>query len=465
MRFSPILLTAAALLAALAVIVASSALIQPNRPLLLEASLSLARLTPNADGIDDVTEIRYALSRTARLSITFTKTDGTRFAFREDVPRTAGTYRVLFSGVVNGFSLPGEQLGGIVERRLMPDGEYTWEIRAEDVQTGAVMSQSGTLILADGTATLPDIQSFEVSPPIFTPNQDGYDDRISINLYLAAPARLTVYLEGADGVRYYIAERFEGRLPDEGGARFFDYDGGVDNNITPPPDGTYRLVALAEDRVGQRVRREGSVAIKASGLPNAEIVAQSSGRTVTWTTLPYDEAYYTDAHTQGKTVAPPIGVQSTMAQIAMPQGDLLVFRLTVLNYGTTPIRTIGPWPGTVYQYDQTDAAMMTPENRDAISGAWRVGVQCERSESSYPWRWALGAPEALTRVERDGEVLWYLQPNQQVTVWGAVRMTRLIPTRNPQKCFAALIHEDVAIPPRQNRVGEIDVRLLPRTSP
>jgi hypothetical protein len=41
-------------------------------------------------------------------------------------------------------------------------------------------------------------------------------------------------------------------------------------------------------------------------------------------------------------------------------------------------------------------------------------------------------------------------------------MTRLIPTRNPQKCFAALIHEDVAIPPRQNRVGEIDVRLTPR---
>jgi hypothetical protein len=461
MRFSPVLLTAAALLSALVVVIASSALLQPSRPLLLEASFSLARLTPNADGIDDVTEIRYALSRAARLSITFTRDDGARFAFREDELRAAGEYRVLFSGVVNGFSLPDEQFGGIVERRLMPDGAYTWEIRAEDSETGAVMQRSGALSLADGIATLPDIQTFEVSPQIFTPNQDGYDDRVSINLYLAAPARLTVYLEGADGVRYYIAERFEGRLSDQGGARTFDYDGGVDNNIVPPPDGDYRLVALAEDRVGQRVRREGSLTIRDSGLPNAEIVAQSSGRTVTWSTLPYDERYYTDAQTPGATVAPPLGVQSAMAQITMPQGDLLLFRLTVLNYGSTPIRTIGPWPGTVYQYDQTDAAMTTAENRDAISGAWRVGVQCERSESSYPWRWALGSQTELTRVERDGEVLWYLQPEQRVTVWGAVRMTRLIPTRNPQKCFAALIHEDVAIPPRQNRVGEIDVRLTP----
>jgi hypothetical protein len=41
-------------------------------------------------------------------------------------------------------------------------------------------------------------------------------------------------------------------------------------------------------------------------------------------------------------------------------------------------------------------------------------------------------------------------------------MTALIPTRNPQKCYAALIHEDVEIPARQNGVGEIDVKLTPR---
>lgn len=104
--------------------------------------------------------------------------------------------------------------------------------------------------------------------------------------------------------------------------------------------------------------------------------------------------------------------------------------------------------------------MSDPNTREAISGAWRIGIECERSETSYPYRWAIGGLDQLTVVERENETLYYLMPGQEATVWGAIRMTRLIPTRNPQKCFAALIHEDVAIPPRQNRVGEIDVRLL-----
>ncbi|MCC7209334.1 MAG: hypothetical protein IT323_18635, partial [Anaerolineae bacterium] len=320
---------------------------------------------------------------------------------------------------------------------------------------------TGTLRIEDGDAQLPLIETFEVAPSVFTPNQDGYDDRISVNALLAKAARLTVYLEGAEGVPYYVPERFEGREPGEPGAHVFDYDGGVDNNIVPPPDGEYTLYAVAQDDVGQRIRRATNLTIRDSGLPNAEIVAQQTGRTVTWATLPWDDSYYTDATTPGQTVEPPPGVQSTEEAVVLRLGDLLLFRLTLSNYGTTPLRTVGPWPGTVYDYDQTDAAMFAPDSRDAITGAWRVGVECERTPASYPWRWALGAPDELTRVDRDGEALWYLMPGQKATVWGAVRLTTLIPTRNPMKCYTALIHEDVEIPARQNRVGEIDVRLIP----
>jgi hypothetical protein len=35
----------------------------------------------------------------------------------------------------------------------------------------------------------------------------------------------------------------------------------------------------------------------------------------------------------------------------------------------------------------------------------------------------------------------------------------LIPTRNPQECWAGLIHEDVAIPALQNHVGAVKVEL------
>ncbi len=463
MRLSPFLLGMAAVAAAAAVVVAGVLILQPNRPLLADARFSLDTITPNADGDSDVTEIRYTLHRDAYLTITFTAADGTRYPFRESALRPAGDYRVGFSGVVDGYLRPGEAFPGKVVRRLMPDGVYTWTISAISVENPQdTMTATGTLTLTNGDSQLPLIEGFTISPPVFTPNQDGYDDRVSINLTLVKDSRLTVYLQGADNVPYYVSERFEGRKPGEKGAHVFDYDGGVDNNITPPPNGEYTVYASAEDAVGQRVEITGTVTLQEGGLPNAEIVAQTTGRTVTWDTLPYDDGYFTNHETQGRTVDAPSGVQSQMAQITLPQGDLIVFRLTIYNYGTTPIRTIGPWPGTVYQYDQTDAAMMPTTAREGISGAWRVGLQCERSESSYPWRWAIGTPETLIRVERDGETLWYLPPGRQATVWGAVRMTRLIPTRNPQKCFAALIHEDVAIPPRQNRVGEIDVRLTPR---
>jgi hypothetical protein len=457
MRLSP-LITALVALAAFVVVGTLGALVlQPNRPLLVSAGLSLSKITPNGDGSNDATEVSYSLSRNARVTIAFTnKASGTRYIFREAEERAADSYKVLFSGIVDGYILPGENLGGAVETRLVPNGDYTWSIDAQ-TDSGESASASGNLTVADADALLPAIQNFDVSPQVFTPNQDGVDDRVEINIYLAKPATLTVYLEDQANRRYYIAERDEGRQPGDPGAHLFDYDGGVDNNITPPPDGQYTVVAIAQDKEGQRIRRTSAVTLIDGGLPNAEIAAQTTGGSVFYATAPYKDSYFTDAKTTGETIPRPEGVTSLMAKITMKQDDLLIFRLTVSNYGSTPIRTVGPWPGTVYQYDQTAAAM----NSENVSGAWRVGLACERSETSLPWRWAIGSPDQLTKVDRDGETLWYLMPGKQAVVWGAIRMTRLIKTRNPQECWAALIHEDVAIPPLQSNVGPIKVELTP----
>jgi hypothetical protein len=458
MRLSPLITLLAALAALIVVGAAGAFILQPARPLLADARFSLDRITPNADGRDDATEIHYTLNRNARITIALTNpASGQRFLFRNAEPRPAGNYAVLFSGIVDGYALPGDNPGGDIETRLVPNGTYNWTIQA-DTDSGETTSASGTLTVADSDAALPAIQAFSVSPQRFTPNQDGVDDRVAINVYLAKAATLTVYLEGQDRQRYYVAERIEGRKPGEPGAHVFDYDGGVDNDITPPPDGDYTVVVIAQDQEGQRIRRTSTVTLADGGLPNAEIPAQSSGGAVYYTSTPYKDSYFTDASTPGEAIPQPQGVTSTLATMTMPQGDLLVFRLTVSNYGSTPIRTIGPWPGTVYQYDQLAAAM----NSDPVSGAWRVGLACERSETSLPWRWAIGSPDQLTKVERDGETLWYLMPGKQAVVWGAIRMTKLIKTRNPQECWAALIHEDVAIPPLQSHVGPIKVELTPK---
>lgn len=456
---TPFALVVTALLGLLVVGFIGMRLLQPDRPLLTDVSFSLDRITPNADGADDVTLIRYTINRTAAVSIAFTNAaTGQRFLFRDAAIRIPDNYEVAFSGVVDGYLLPGEQIEGEIERRLIPDGEYSWTISAMTAD-GEQAAQSGRLVIAEGDRLLPQLTNFSISPQVFTPNQDGYDDRVSINVFLVKPARLTVYLEGPKGEQYPVPERFEGRMPGEEGAHLFDYDGGVDSNVPPPPDGTYRVFAVAEDAVGQRIRRVGELTLMDGGLPNAEIVAQATGRTVTWDSLPWDEAYYTDAATQGRRIAPPDGVQSKVVTIALPLGDLLLFRLTVRNYGSTPIRTVGPWPGTVYDYRQTRDALVRPDSREQPLGAWRVGIECERSETSLPYRWAIGAQEQLTAVERDGETLYYLMPGQSALVWGAIRMTEIIRTENPQKCYAALIHERVEIPPLQSRVGEISVEL------
>ena len=72
-------------------------------------------------------------------------------------------------------------------------------------------------------------------------------------------------------------ERQQEVLPGKAGRHLFDYDGGVDLNADPPPDGTYQVVAFAQDAVGQEVQRTASLTIEQGGKPYAQIVPQTTG--------------------------------------------------------------------------------------------------------------------------------------------------------------------------------------------
>lgn len=469
MRLSPVLVLIAAVLVLIVFGVAGAFVLQPPRPLLTDVSFSLATITPNADGQDDVTIISYTLNRNADVIINLTdKAAQHTYVFRNAERRPVGTYSVGFSGVVDGYKVAGEPDGGVVEARLIPNGDYEWTVKAS-ADDGSTMQSTGTLTVSEGDVVLPAMTTFEVSSTMFSPNQDGYNDRLGINIYMPKEATLTAYLTQPDSdVRYYISERKLAQQPSaaQGVVHQFDYDAGVDTDAEPPPDGDYLLVVVAEDKEGQRVRRETTITIKDGGLPQAEIVNQSTGNTVTWTSLPYADSYYTDAKTQGAKVGIPDGVQSTQTSVMLPKDDLLVFSLVVSNYGKTPIRTEGPSPGTVYQYDQTDGAMRAADSEEFSTGAFHIGIECERTTTSYPWRWAVGSQNELTKViAPNGQTLWYLMPGQKVTVWGAIRMTTVIRTANPQKCWAGLIHQGVRIPFAQGHVGEVSVELKTAEQP
>lgn len=375
---------------------------------LSKASMSPATISPNADGVADATLIHYELSRNAGVTIRFDGA-GQTYYFRRDQPRSAGQYDVLFSGVIDG--------------QLLPDGAYTWTIQADEA------SAQGQLTIDGGEPVAPQITQLTVLPKEFTPNRDGIADRATINVVVNKPTTLFLTLQnslcngsvtppldqpGLDCAPYPLAEKEgAGRKAGEEGLHEFDYDAGVDLGAEPPPDGLYVITARAEDKVGQMVVATDTLKIADGGVPRAEIV---------------DGA-----------------VEFSHKSILV--GDTLYFTLTVENYGAVPIRTSGPNPGYVYEFDQNFNVPGFAEE----SGAWRVGIDFDTSQRNYPFRWSVGGPDDLIVKEVNGEKFYYLPPGKRVTVSGGIHITSK-PPRSPLYFWAGLIQEDVEISSVNNRV-------------
>jgi hypothetical protein len=365
-----------------------------SRPLLYDVKVAPDVISPNADGRDDVTRIEYKLRRSADLSIYFLDAEGEKHYFREDKRRSSGQYSVYF--------------GGVVEGQMLPDGTYTWGVEATDLD-GHTQDVEGPFTIVDADTVIPELRNFSVYPQVFTPNQDGIDDRVAITFYLNKEVReLRVYILDKEGNKYPVAQK-EGvakpRDPGEpwvSGVYTYDYEGGVDLGATPPPDGTYTVVAEAEDLVGNKVRETSTLTIEHGGVPRADIVNAAV-------------EFYPEV---------------------VPLGGTLTFTATVENFGSVPIRTTGPPPGTTYT---------TSENFNSLGwyeepGAWRLGIDFEGNSSGrpYPYRFAIGSDAELTII--NGEK--YLMPGQWATIVGHLQIIDKPPRIAPHY-WAGLIHEDV----------------------
>ncbi len=404
---TPWIVALTAVLLVVAAVVVGWRLWNGDSSLLRDAVVRDARITPNADGDTDATIISYVLSRNADVSIYFDNAAGERFYFRDTKARGAGDYRVAFSGVVDGYRLPDDTVEGEILTRLLQDGAYTWTIEATD-EAGHSEKAQGQLTIADADTALPDLRTFSLTNATFTPNRDGISDRTQAQFFLTkAVDDLRVFLRLPDGQEVPISEYEQDVPAGEPGWHYYDYEGGVDNGATPPPDGAYPVVAIARDLEGQTVRVEDELTIQYGGVPRAHIYPPPTGDTVSWDVT------------------------------AVAVCDTVYFTLTVENYGTTPIRTSGPEPGTVYDSDWNYNTL----GWHTESGVFRVGIGFENELTNYPYRWAVGSSDDL--VEIDG--YRYLMPGQRAQVTGGIRVVDLFGDRNPQPIWAGLIHEDVEV--------------------
>jgi hypothetical protein len=206
-RLAPILVALVAAGLVLAAVLLGGRLVSGGSSLLRDVAVTYDRITPNADGDRDITPISYVISRNATVSIYLEDAGGQRYYFRREKPRGAGEYEVLFSGVVDGFRLPGETIEGEILSRLLPDGEYTWTIEATD-DAGVTERQQGRLTVAEGDPVLPELRNFTLDKSRFTPNRDGIDDRVLAQFFLPKDVASTrVFLQLPDGRELPISEQ------------------------------------------------------------------------------------------------------------------------------------------------------------------------------------------------------------------------------------------------------------------
>lgn len=422
-------------------------------PLLYDVTVTPDAITPNADGQQDVTEIAYRLRRSADVSIYFTSAAGDRFYFRQERRRAPGSYRVLWGGATDETQTVETSYGPQeILSQVLPDGVYQWTITATD-GLGDHEEVTGSITLQDGDTTLPELRNFAVVPQLFKPNQDGLrDDWVSISYYLTKDVDSEVlYLvdPAQPAIKRYIAPSPGLTKPNEQGYREYRYEGDVDNNAEPPPDGTYQIVGEARDKAGNAVRVVRELTIREGGKPRAEI----SGGEVDWSIVSGEQQ-----------------TEEMNRLVVLTIGDKLCFEAVVFNDGVTPIRTDGPWPGQLYQFTENRNTValrhMTETRSTALpegnkawlqqAGVWRFGINYESAGLDFPFRWAIGRQEDLERRVIDGVEQWYLLPGKSGLVQGCIQFDQA-PPLSSNIWWGGLIHESVAVV--NNNVDRITVQV------
>ncbi len=335
----------------------------------LQVNPSLLR----ADGTGSVT-IQYEVARAASVSLLLQSAEGVSYVLRDQVPRGRGTYSFAFSGAVDG--------------RVLPNGAYTLVAAAEEAGTGERSELQQALTVTDADTAPPILENLHVSPAVFSPSQDGVDDRLTLSFTVGEPVTADARLLTGSETRWLMREQAAGP--------------GTISVSWPPalrhapqlnvvlerlPAGQAQIEVIVRDRAGNRTVGRHPIAIGESGVPQVRVS------------------------------------DLNITPIAVPVDGTITVSARITNAGTVTLRGAPSGP-TTYAWGDSAPAL----GYAAVTGTirWGVDYSLNRSGVGYPFRWSLG---------RD------LPPGESVLVTGRIRISSDFPDE-PFQLWIGVIHEN-----------------------
>jgi hypothetical protein len=314
-----------------------------------------------------------------------------------------------FNGIVQGYTLDDNNSGYQVVQQLIPEGQYNIVIVAE---SNTIVTQvEHPLRVVDVPETYPIVSQLIVDPPVISPNEDGIDDAAMITIEIVEDVQsISIYAISESGDAYPIPEIEGESRPNMRGQHKFHFEA-FSQLGDKLQNGLFTLQVEIEDNFGQRFVWESPLEVRDVGAIDAYIV---------------------DAEVTYKT-----SISNEFMQ--------LCFELSVKNNGNTYLRTTGPWPNASYMIDENFVTQGFPEEK----GIFRIGLDMEFIEGTYPYRWAIGSQNSeLVLIMNQ----WYLAPGHIGNVSGCVN----IPAASdfmPQYAWTGLLHEQTAEPLVNHRVA------------
>lgn len=345
-----------------------------GRQLLSNVQASATTLHPTGAG--ETLDISYTVGCNARVTVYF-EHDATsqRYEVRTEQPRSASTepYTLRFDGTVTTDD-------PVLLKRLIPAGSYTAVVQAQSDECGSREVKIPVTIVGSDEP-MPDIDNLMVWPSTISPNADAVDDVAEITYRLPVTATVDMAITTPQGQSFPLVSR-EDQTPAE-----WSY---VWNGKRPDgallPSGVYTCTMTAEDRYGNRVRRDEHIALVDVGEPEATIIYAS--------------------------IAP----QKVML------GDMITVTVRVKNTGPVPIRTYGPPSAYTYTTNDVFSSVEKGTYASHAGGFWRVGVDWDANSGDgpkrYPFRWAL-SDRRPNEWKVPGKEDW-LMPGEEVEIIGRI---------------------------------------------